>query len=221
MPIPGLCIDPMTTGVTNISSATPSSPAIVGSSIVGSQAKQPNVHVENESVVGLQSPPQGQLKRIRKAPPCGTGGHKAGHKAGPTQLEEPHQGDVVSPPSHTRHYTRQHKRTSNDTPDIFGCLKKGILVSRSSIKLIDECHRATGVSSIVECEGQISEVDNILDSRFILLETGQRLKCMCPLQKKLVDFMTKRSFPVWTKRGKLRPCVPSKLVRILIKAYLR
>nr|XP_023881780.1 leucine-rich repeat extensin-like protein 3 [Quercus suber] len=84
MPTPGLRIDPMTTGVTHISSATPSSPAIVGSSVVGSQAKQPDVHVENEQVVGLQSPPQGQPKRIRKAPPCGTGGHKAGHKAGPT-----------------------------------------------------------------------------------------------------------------------------------------
>ena len=26
------------------------------------------------------------------------------------QCEEPHQGDVVSPPPHIRHYTRQHKR---------------------------------------------------------------------------------------------------------------
>ena len=37
---PGLHIDPMTTGLTHISSATPSSPAVVGSSVVGSQAKQ-------------------------------------------------------------------------------------------------------------------------------------------------------------------------------------
>ncbi|KAF3946558.1 hypothetical protein CMV_027188 [Castanea mollissima] len=38
----------------------------------------------------------------------GIGGHKAGHKAGPTQRKEPDQGDVVPPPPHTRHYTRQH-----------------------------------------------------------------------------------------------------------------
>ena len=78
MPTPGLHTDPMTTGCTHISFATPSSPAVVGS-----QAKQPAVHVENEQVVGLQSPPQGRPKRTTKAPPCGTGGHKAGHKAGP------------------------------------------------------------------------------------------------------------------------------------------
>ncbi|XP_050242036.1 serine/threonine-protein phosphatase 7 long form homolog [Quercus robur] len=104
MPTPRLHIDPMSTG-THISFATPSSPAVVGS-----QAKQPAVHVENEQVVGLQSPPQGRPKRTMKAPPCGTGGHKAGHNAGPTQREEPHEGDAVPPPPHTRHYTRQHKR---------------------------------------------------------------------------------------------------------------
>ena len=84
MPTPRLDIDPMTMGRTHISSATPSSPAVVRSSVVGSQAKQQDVNVENEQVVGLQSPPQGQPKRTTKAPPCGTGGHKAGHKAGPT-----------------------------------------------------------------------------------------------------------------------------------------
>ena len=84
MPIPGLHIDPMTTGLTHISSAIPSFPAVVGSSVVGSQAKQPDVHVENEQVVGLHSPPQGRPKRTTKAPPCGIGGHKVRHKVGPT-----------------------------------------------------------------------------------------------------------------------------------------
>ncbi|KAF3976769.1 hypothetical protein CMV_000086 [Castanea mollissima] len=37
-------------------------------------------------------------------------GHKAGHKAGPTQCKEPDQGDAIPPPPRTRHYTRQHKR---------------------------------------------------------------------------------------------------------------
>ena len=85
MPTPRLHIDPMTTGLTHISFATPSSPAVIGSSVLGSQAKQLAVHIlENKQVVGLQSPPQGRPKRIIKAPPCGTGGHKVGHKAGPT-----------------------------------------------------------------------------------------------------------------------------------------
>ena len=84
MPTPRLHIDPITTGLTHISSATPSSPAVVGSLVVGSQANQPDVHVENEQAVGLQSPPQGRPRRTTKAPSCGTSGHKAGHKAGPT-----------------------------------------------------------------------------------------------------------------------------------------
>ena len=84
IPTPGLHIDPMTTGLTHISSATPSSPAVVGSSVVVSQAKRPDVHVENEQVVGLHSPPQGRPKRATKAPSCGTSSHKAGHKAGLT-----------------------------------------------------------------------------------------------------------------------------------------
>ena len=83
MPTPRLHIDPMTMGLTHISFATPFSPAVVGSLVIGSQAKQPAVHIENEQVVGLQSPPQGRPKRITKAPLRGTCGHKAGHKAGP------------------------------------------------------------------------------------------------------------------------------------------
>ena len=77
MPTLGLHIDPMTMGLTHISSATPSSPAVVGSSVVASQAKQLDVHVENEQVVGLHSPPQGRPKRTTKAPPCGTGGSQS------------------------------------------------------------------------------------------------------------------------------------------------
>ncbi|XP_030963943.1 uncharacterized protein LOC115986090 [Quercus lobata] len=92
MPTPRLHIDPMSTG-THISFATPSSPAVVGS-----QAKQPAVHVENEQVVGLQSPPQGRPKRTMKAPPCGTSGHKAGHNAGPTVGPENASQVILSSP---------------------------------------------------------------------------------------------------------------------------
>ena len=53
MPTPGLHTHPMTTGLTHISPGTPSSPAVVGSSVVGSQAKQRDMHVENEQVVGF------------------------------------------------------------------------------------------------------------------------------------------------------------------------
>ncbi|KAK9994976.1 hypothetical protein SO802_024679 [Lithocarpus litseifolius] len=89
MPTPGLHTNPMITGLTHILSATPSSPAVVGSSVVGSQAKQPDVHVEHEQVVGLPLPPQGRPKGTRKPPSCGTSGHKAGHNAGPTDVREP------------------------------------------------------------------------------------------------------------------------------------
>ena len=78
MPTPGLHTDPMITSISHVSFATPSSSVVVGSSVAGSQAKQLDVHVENEQVVGLPSSPQGQPKRTRKPPPCGTGGHKAG-----------------------------------------------------------------------------------------------------------------------------------------------
>ena len=55
MPTSGLHTNLMTMGLTHISSATPSSPTIVRSSGVRSQAKQLDVHVENEQVVRLHS----------------------------------------------------------------------------------------------------------------------------------------------------------------------
>ncbi|KAK9999532.1 hypothetical protein SO802_019135 [Lithocarpus litseifolius] len=97
MPTPGLHTDPMITGLTHISSATPSSPAVVGSSVVGSQAKQPDVLLEHEQVVGLPLPPQGRPTRTRKPPSCGTGGHKAGHNAGPTVIAATNRADILDP----------------------------------------------------------------------------------------------------------------------------
>ncbi|KAK9988545.1 hypothetical protein SO802_028784 [Lithocarpus litseifolius] len=63
-------------------------------------------HVQAEQAVGLPAVPEGRLKRISKAPPYGTGGHKHGHKAGPEASDEGH----ARPPPH---YTRQRK--VNDT----------------------------------------------------------------------------------------------------------
>ncbi|KAL0003128.1 hypothetical protein SO802_016909 [Lithocarpus litseifolius] len=76
----------MITSLTHISSATPSFPAVVSSSVVWSQAKQPDVHVEHKQVVELPLPPQGRPKRTRKPHPCGTGGHKARDNVGPTGI---------------------------------------------------------------------------------------------------------------------------------------
>uniref|UniRef100_A0A7N2LL18 RPN1 N-terminal domain-containing protein n=1 Tax=Quercus lobata TaxID=97700 RepID=A0A7N2LL18_QUELO len=59
-------------------------------------------HVQAEQAVGLPVEPTGRLKCISRAPPCGTGGHKNGHKA---RLEASDEGHARPPP----HYTRQHK----------------------------------------------------------------------------------------------------------------
>ena len=59
-------------------------------------------HVQVEQAVGLPAVPEGRPKRISKAPPCGTRGHKHGHKPGPEASDEGH----ARPPPR---YTRQHK----------------------------------------------------------------------------------------------------------------
>ncbi|XP_075647980.1 uncharacterized protein LOC142618829 [Castanea sativa] len=59
-------------------------------------------HVQAEQTVGLPAVAEGRPKRISKAPPCGTGGHKHGHNAG---LEASDEGHARPPP----HYTRRHK----------------------------------------------------------------------------------------------------------------
>ncbi|XP_030941528.1 protein MAIN-LIKE 1-like [Quercus lobata] len=59
-------------------------------------------HVQAKQVVGLPAVAEGRLKRISKAPPCGTGGHKHGHKVGPEASDEGH----ARPPPH---YTRRRK----------------------------------------------------------------------------------------------------------------
>ena len=48
MPTPRLHTDPMITGINHVSSATPSSPIVVGSLVVRSEAKQLDVHVKKE-----------------------------------------------------------------------------------------------------------------------------------------------------------------------------
>ena len=66
--------DPMTTVLTHTPSTTSSSPTPVRSSVVGSEAQQLDVHVQDEQPLGHYSPPQGRLKRTRRVPLCGIGG---------------------------------------------------------------------------------------------------------------------------------------------------
>ena len=56
-------------------------------------------HVQVEQVVRLLAVAEGRPKRISKAPPCGTGGHKHGHKPGP---EASNEGHARPPPRYTR-----------------------------------------------------------------------------------------------------------------------
>ena len=63
-------------------------------------------HVQAQQAVGLPIEPKGRPKRISKAPLCGTGSHKHGHKAG---HEASNQGYARPPSSHNKHYMRQHK----------------------------------------------------------------------------------------------------------------
>ena len=58
--------------------------------------------VQVEQAGGLPAQPEGWPKRISKAPPCGTGGHKHGHKAGPEASDEGHERPSPQ-------YTRRHK----------------------------------------------------------------------------------------------------------------
>nr|POE83986.1 rubisco large subunit-binding protein subunit beta, chloroplastic [Quercus suber] len=71
-------------------------------------------YVQVEQVVGLPAELEGRPKRISRAPLCGTGGHKHGHKAG---QEASDKGHARPPPSHCKHYTRQRK--VNDTVGTF------------------------------------------------------------------------------------------------------
>nr|POE98745.1 hypothetical protein CFP56_72773 [Quercus suber] len=56
-------------------------------------------HVQAEQAVGLPAMAEGRSKRISKAPPCGTGGHKHGHNARPEASNEKH---ARPPPRYTR-----------------------------------------------------------------------------------------------------------------------
>ncbi|KAF3947896.1 hypothetical protein CMV_026038 [Castanea mollissima] len=69
----------------------------------------PDTDVPDEHPPHQPSPPRGRPQRARRAPTCGTGGHKIGHKGSSMHDDEP-KDDAPQPPPPPKHYTRVKKR---------------------------------------------------------------------------------------------------------------
>uniref|UniRef100_A0A7N2MA12 Uncharacterized protein n=1 Tax=Quercus lobata TaxID=97700 RepID=A0A7N2MA12_QUELO len=98
-------------------------------------------HVQAEQAVGLPTAAEGRPKRISKAPPCGTGGHKHGHNVGPEASDEGH----ARPPPH---YTRRCKIQKSECPE--------------------ECREA--VSSLMFAAARFSDLPELRDLRQMFQE---------------------------------------------------
>nr|XP_023919162.1 leucine-rich repeat extensin-like protein 5 [Quercus suber] len=97
IPTPGLYIEhhyPLTS-----SSSDPLGPP------VGIDMLQSDIDVSDEHPPHQPSPPRGRPQRARRAPICGTGGHKIGHKGSSMHDDEP-KADAPQPPPSPKHYTR-------------------------------------------------------------------------------------------------------------------
>nr|POE44700.1 e3 ubiquitin-protein ligase rglg1 [Quercus suber] len=97
IPTPGLYIDhhyPPTS-----SSSDPLGPP------VGIDPLQPDIDEPDEHPPHQPSPPRGRPQRARRAPTCGTGGHKIGHK-GSSMHDDVPKADAPQPPPPPKHYTR-------------------------------------------------------------------------------------------------------------------
>ncbi|KAK9985336.1 hypothetical protein SO802_030287 [Lithocarpus litseifolius] len=77
--------------------------------LVGIDTVQPDTDVPDEQPPPQPSPPRGRPQRARRAPTCGTGGHKIGHKGSSMHDDEP-KDDAPQPPPLPKHYTRVKKR---------------------------------------------------------------------------------------------------------------
>nr|POE62324.1 e3 ubiquitin-protein ligase rglg5 [Quercus suber] len=73
---------------------------------VGTDTPQADTDVPDENPPPQPSPPRGRPQRARRAPTCGTGGHKIGHKHSSMHEDEP-KDDAPQPPPPPKHYTRQ------------------------------------------------------------------------------------------------------------------
>ncbi|KAK9989576.1 hypothetical protein SO802_029815 [Lithocarpus litseifolius] len=75
---------------------------------VGIGTVQPDADVPDEHPPPQPSPPRGRPQRARRAPTCGTGGHKIGHKGSSMHDDEP-KDDAPQPPPPPKQYTRKRK----------------------------------------------------------------------------------------------------------------
>ncbi|XP_065635899.1 uncharacterized protein LOC136070209 [Quercus suber] len=76
---------------------------------VRTNTPQPDTDVPDENPLPQPSPPRGRPQRARRAPTCGTGGHKIGHKHSSMHDNKP-KDDVPQPPPPPKHNTRVKKR---------------------------------------------------------------------------------------------------------------
>ncbi|KAK7827532.1 mitochondrial rho gtpase 1 [Quercus suber] len=117
---------------------TSSSSDPVGPS-VGTDTPQPDTDVPDENPPPQPSPPRGRPQRARRAPTCGTGGHKIGHKHSSMHDDEP-KDDAPQPPPPPKHYTR--------VPEVFYYAQKAVLhptgplFDQENQCLRDRCRRA-------------------------------------------------------------------------------
>ncbi|KAL0006607.1 hypothetical protein SO802_008109 [Lithocarpus litseifolius] len=81
--------------------------------LVGIDTVQPDIDVPDEQPPPQPSPPRGRPQRARRAPTCGTGGHKIGHKGSSMHDDEP-KDDAPQPPPPPKHYTRQELEKLHD-----------------------------------------------------------------------------------------------------------
>nr|XP_023903377.1 extensin-like [Quercus suber] len=76
---------------------------------VGTDTPQPDTDVPDENPPPQPSPSRGRPQRAKRAPTCGTGGHKIGHKHSSMHDDVP-KDDAPQPPPPPKHYTRVKKR---------------------------------------------------------------------------------------------------------------
>ncbi|XP_030973682.1 serine/threonine-protein phosphatase 7 long form homolog isoform X1 [Quercus lobata] len=76
---------------------------------VGIDTLQPHTDVPDEHPPHQPSPPRGRPQCTRRAPTCGTGGHKIGHRGSSMHDDEP-KDDAPQPPPLPKHYTKVKKR---------------------------------------------------------------------------------------------------------------
>ncbi|XP_023900254.1 extensin [Quercus suber] len=75
---------------------------------IGTDTPQPDTDVSDKNPPPQPSPPRGRPQHARRAPTCGTGGHKIGHKRSSMDDDEP-KDDAPQPPPPPKHYTRVKK----------------------------------------------------------------------------------------------------------------